>query len=389
MDEVDLHPGNDVADFENFRLRAMSEVVQTEDLSPGRWRLVAAWASFRRARDAKRFPDPDASTEPSSSSAAANSKDAATPLKPRKRVSLLLRRRQGGSHDAARLTPAPDELGVREEADARAQFRRAQSHLVAPVSLTESDPRTAGGEGGRYLEYAADLDDDSFERLRHFTHSAMRKYVRPPAIRVVSPLGSGDFSAVDCSAEGSTTVSTEAGAGANSKEAEVVRRLSAAQLSEAGEGDGDGPHSDEIIGAICLDDFADAGSQEEYEFLEGESMDYCVMEPPSFGRRSRRPSLKLDSQKLRWIGNETEFAKFFADVGLDDLFDADATVDMTDFEVSPDVLVEWEAAALEHNNRCTAWAPPGQYARGTESVPDIRQLGPEFHESVRRRTALS
>lgn len=136
----------------------------------------------------------------------------------------------------------------------------------------------------------------------------------------------------------------------------------------------DAPDADgEIIGEICLEDFADG--EDDFDLLDGQSLDLGY-EGSSFGRMSRRPSLKLDN-KLRWIGDEKEFAAFFAEVGLDELFDVEEQ-QWQEFEVDDDVENEWRAAGEEHNERCSTWET-------MYDAPDIRDLLVDYREAMRRR----
>jgi hypothetical protein len=99
-------------------------------------------------------------------------------------------------------------------------------------------------------------------------------------------------------------------------------------------------------------------------------------------RSSKRPSLKMDNQRLTWIGNESEFQAFFADFGLDNILqDVDAPEhDISDFAVSSDILTEWDDAAQHHNEVCQGWIT------SFTEPPDIRSYVDEF---TRRRTLSS
>lgn len=232
---------------------------------------------------------------------------------------------------------------------------------------------SGGGEGGRYMRYAAELDDDSFKRLR--------KFVRPGGIRIVkSPPCTPDRQSWGHEAV--------ADGGDIGREDDVVRQGGVEALEEfyvereGGQGgiedDGDG-ESDEIIGEICLEDFADVGS-EDFDFLDNQSVDLSVLEPGSIGRLPRRPSLKLDSQKVRWIGNEAEFAAFFAEVGLDEWFDVERTVELKEFDVGEDMFREWEAAVEEHNAQCLRWE-----TKAVRKIVDIRDFERDFRDARRRK----
>lgn len=358
------------------------------DLPGGKWRVVSAWSSLRRSLDASsKAARPDDVADPPSHAVQSQQPMLATPSRitserrdstltsdgpstasGRKRVSLFLRRRRTASpapaaEESSELVLEPGQVYEPDQADeeerARAYFRRAQSGLVKPVSLAGE----AGGEGGRYLQYAAEVDGDSFERLRDSAKDVGRKFVRPGAIRVVK------------------TPVPEDGRG-NGEDGGVVEG-DVAVFEEFVEGDGASgagdSHSDEIVGEICLEDFADVGS-EDFDFLENQSVDQLGLEPSSFGRLSRRPSLKLDSQKLRWIGNEAEFAAFFAEVGLDEWFDVEGPRELEEFDVSDEIVREWELAAEEHNERCELWG-----SKAIRRVVDIREFERDFREGRRRR----
>lgn len=231
-----------------------------------------------------------------------------TPTK--RRVSLFVRKRRP-------TTELVEKERLQE--DARDNFRRAQSTLVKPVVAEKPKSR----EMRRYLQYAAELDDLSFEKLKRF--------VRPGGIRL----------------------------------------LSEEHQAEQAE-------DDELIGEICLEDFADV-DDEDFEFLEDASMG--DWEETGL---SRRPSLKLDSQKLGWIGNEKEFAKFFAEVGLDEWFEVETSREVKEFEVGEDVLGEWRRDVEEHNSLCERWG-----SKAVRRIDDIRAFEREFREGRRRRRTHS
>lgn len=196
------------------------------------------------------------------------------------------------------------------------RFRRAQSTLVKPVAADKPKAR----EMRRYLQYAAELDDLSFEKLK--------KFVRPGGIRILN------------------------------KEEEVE----------------EAEHED-LIGEICLEDFADV-DDDDFEFLE----DASVGEWEETGM-PRKPSLKLDSQKLRWIGNEKEFAQFFAEVGLDEWFEVESRREGSEeFQVGEEVVMEWTRDIEEHNRICGMWG-----SKAVRKMHDIRLMEREFQEGRRRR----
>lgn len=207
-----------------------------------------------------------------------------------------------------------EQEGVQEE-DPHDRFRRAQSTLVKPVVADKPRAR----EMRRYLQYAAELDDLSFEKLKRF--------VRPGGIRLLN------------------------------KEHEIEHA-----------------EDNELVGEICLEDFADV-DDEDFEFLEEASIGDLEDTGPQ-----RRPSLKLDSQKLRWIDNEEEFAQFFAEVGLDEWFEVETSREVKEFEVGEDVLGEWKKDVEEHNTLCERWR-----CKAVRRVDDIRVFEREFRQDRRRR----
>lgn len=64
----------------------------------------------------------------------------------------------------------------------------------------------------------------------------------------------------------------------------------------------------------------------------------------------------MDNQKLRWVGNEAEFAAFFADFGFEVPFDnSSSELHAADFNVGPAVLQEWAKFISVHNEACRPW----------------------------------
>lgn len=445
-----------VEEYDAFRRRAVSEVVRNE-ISPHRWKLVAAWSSLRRSRDAKRNDlddneldkhDVNECKQPVQNGEQKNTTqghveetqkktDNEDPVqrnaqRPRRRVSLFLRKR-GTSAQRYHSSQPPysatfnTDQNVQQNIDQnnnsvcdndcantetyaeedRRQFRRAQSHLVKPVSFSDADCKfpTRGGEGGRYLEYAADLDDDSFERLKDLTRNAIRKYARPSTIRL-TPKTQQHADSVNSEGafpRNTSDVTTTNGNASNGdgNDASVVvdlpfdsERVSAPPSSHGKKAvltqeeqpvlntddhAHEDAHSDEIIGEICLEDFADVDS-EDFDFLDGQIVDVWTDGASPDGR----PSLRLDSQKLTWIGNESEFSAFFAEVGLDDIFEVEkpSEEDMQSFRISPSLLSEWEAAGEEHNSIYSHWAGLGA---NPIDAGDIRRLVNDFYHTAARR----
>lgn len=348
---------DELAEFYRRR-RSQSEAIPLES----KGRLVSAWTSFKRSWDATRrgaheSGDGEATSESNQAdledlSATAGARDADVMLpepalfprleshssasvqtQPRKVVSLLLRRKSRGSSSAAHdEQPAEDETwggsstsrpSTGPSTAERTRFRRVRSLLNPPVA-----------NAAAYAAYAAELDDSSFERLRDFTRSVasarLREQRQSGGGSANGPDSSGDFSAV-----ASYGVDDDA--------------------------------ENAIIGEICLEDFADASS-EDFDFLDDQSMDLASAEVG--WRTGRRPSLKMDNQKLTWIGDESDFAAFFADFGLDDILqdasEASEHEQAADFNVSAGLLKEWQTAARNHNEACSAWTS------SVSNVLDIR-----------------
>jgi hypothetical protein len=362
-----LH-ADEVDDDYYRRPRAKSEA--TTDMSKGR--LNAAWASFKRSREVKRLnggvdsldcsqddkvravEDPVAALKsihpPNVAGATADDgSDTAslvrTASRPRKVVSLLFRRKRRvpisdgtgylGDEEQSEENDLGDSgdslLSAERETSSiskRARFRRVRSQLNPPVA-----------NAAAYAAYAAELDDNCFDRLREFTKEIVTQ----------QRLGTS----------GSSSIGNRGRPGDASAMQPVV---SSVPIDE---------DNDAIIGEICLEDFADASS-EDFDFLDDPNADYTSSELSL--RVLRRPSLKMDNQKLTWIGNESEFQAFFADFGLDNiLLDVDSPeYDLTDFALSPDILAEWDDAARCHNDVCSDWLKP------FTDPPDIRLFVDEF-----------
>lgn len=275
--------------------------------TPTKWRLVSAFPSLRReSKDS-------GGTLSHSSRITSERRDStiATETPTKKRVSLFVRKRRPA-------TEVVEKEKCREE-DAPDRFRRAQSTLVKPVAADKPRAR----EMNRYLQYAAELDDLSFEKLKRF--------VRPGGIRLLS----------------------------KEHETELVE-------------------DNELIGEICLEDFADV-DDDDFGFLEEASMG----DWEDTGLQ-RRPSLKLDSQKLKWIGNEEEFAEFFTEVGLDEWFEVETNREVQEFEVGEDVLGEWKKDVEEHNTLCERWR-----CKAVRRIDDIRVFEREFRQDRRTRKTPS
>lgn len=228
-------------------------------------------------------------------------------LTSRHRISLFLRR--GRTRDAEGTKSETEQ----DPDKSSGLFRRAQSHLVKSVG-----DRPAG-EGARYVQYAAELDDASVERLRLGGRTKTNLRLLP-------------------------------------------------------EHHHENDHEHQLIGEICLADFADG--DDDLDILDGQSID-VAFEPTSVGMPSRT-SLKFDSGQLRWIGDEKEFAAFFAQVGLDELWEKEHQ-QWDEFLVDQQLFEEWTHAGEEHNKRCAVWRDL--------SLPDIRDVLPEFERRLAARAA--
>lgn len=154
---------------------------------------------------------------------------------------------------------------------------------------------------------------------------------------------------------------------------------------------------DEILGAICLEDFADGEPDGDYAFLDGLNVEMGTdndsiegdwnMSAPTSDQGSFRKEVLLDAASVRWITDEREFAALFAQVGVnvDDLFDADNKSETAEFRVDDQVLNEWRAAGEEHNRRCVQWTGhdilmnDDSETDGAKSPMDIRLLAGDFH----------
>jgi hypothetical protein len=398
-------------EYYSRRRRAVSEAVRSfepgaessANMAEDRGRLVAAWAAFKRSWDAKRS-DVDKDCAPGGppsprnlrTSRASASVDAAStsgscyprprntdagetelegrdetgsissagfwnvpachPSNPRKVVSLLLRRKKrspsgkdeiGATGSLRRSQKHPTQnsntdRGQRESEPS--QFRRVRSHLEPPVSGT-----SYRDEGAKYLNYAGEVDDALFERLRDFTRH-MARYDGGRSSAGVSDASSGPKT-IPASHVGDAMISDHGAAGIG---------------TEGGGGDKSG----DILGEICLEDFADASS-EDFDFL-----DDVNTEGASSPRQGGNRGIRMDSEKLTWIGNEAEFNAFFADVGLDDFLlggDAPPQPSAAVFEIGPDVLLDWEEGIADHNKSCR-----DQANTLTEPSIDIRSLAVDF-----------
>lgn len=405
-----------------FRRRAVSEVVRN---GSSRWRIVAAWSSLRRSWDNKTSSNdagasdfdsdddataelpPDAPAEsveappppsdrrppagaassasslPTASEHSADAADASSPplskkeaggaphaSKPRKRVSLFLRRRarfrDGGLPQSLHYgagADADDDGPESGEVDAR-RFRRAQSHLLKPVSISDTDARFSRprGEAGRYLEYAREFDDDSFEALRDRTLSAFRK-LRPAAIRLAPGVSLDVPPSTNDAACAQAAAPKMARPPSDAKGAGAFEGLGAEDVVEA-----DAEPAGEIIGEICLEDFADDGS-DDFDFLDGQIVDVWTEGEGADGK----PSLRLDGQQ-GWFG-EKEFAAFCEEVGLHEFFEVPkpSEKDLDTFRVGDEKLDQWRDDVRIHNSLAARWG-----AADLPGAVDVRELAAEW-----------
>lgn len=270
-------------------------------------------------------------------------------------VSLLLRRKSSKRRSRRRGEDYGESRGEGEDevkekkveaAGEKRVFRRVQSQLHPPVA-------GCGGEGRRYFEYAAELDDDSFERLR--------RYVKGRS----TPASSSDFSGVKVvqgieSADGleaaMARVSFDSGRARDSF-SNAARPPVAPVLAVAPVGS-----------AMRLEDYADGSSDDQFSMEEEEE---------DVGRG-------VGGDEVTWVGNEAEFAAFIADFGLDDaLFDDEPGPDVYgDFDVGEDVFEQWREDIVRHNAQCGDGEPEG--ALLSDRGADIRQFTDDF--LLRRRS---
>ena len=336
---------DDDASLDAFRRRAVSEVVRQ---SSGKWRLVAAFSSLRKswekntpaaaatpggAADAIGDSDMEDSCgsftavagetkKPADEEASRNTSDA----KPRRRVSLFLRRRgrfrDGNTPHSAYVPPLCD--GAADDDVAQQQhFRRAQSHFEKPVSYDdEGSGPVPGGEGGRYLAYEAEFDRAEFEKKRN----ALRK-LRPAAIRLAANTAPKESSAAT---PGKPPTKPD-----NTGSVKDLAELFGGMKTEDGE----------IVGEICLEDFADDDGSEDFDFLDGQIVDVCD-----------GGSLRLDGQQINIFGEE-EFAAFCKEVGLHQLLEPPkpSEEEWKTFQVDDAVMGQWKDDARIHNRFVARW----------------------------------
>lgn len=442
-------------------MQALPSTVEDEDSASfssfpsGRWRVVSAWTSLRRIRDSPRSskePSPNtsskfvaASTQENisehgvaassdanstfastrSASARAPSQGLSTPLTRRKRVSLFLKRRRSAQpffrgdvsdvHEAkdSRLvvssTAAPTKSdGTHRELD-DAFLRRLKRRVRSAVADTHSSNYTT-------------RTDTGFSKVGVCTkrHTSNRKEgdgsrtqidERPNSDESCNRLGALRLvaAAVDPSMRRSSRSSVGVASNEGGGDAVSVTLLRGSDLKQS---DGvEDSTDDEIVGAICLEDFADDEPDGDYAFLDGLSVEMSAgrggqdINPDSLSdsltQEGSGKEVVLDASSVRWIADEREFANFFAQVGvtLDDLFDADEEQQLSEFCVDEDVINEWRAAGEEHNRRCLQWSLSNlrikdnirhscesNAVEGSISPMDIRQLAPDFCRMSKKKS---
>lgn len=228
---------------------------------------------------------------------------------------------------------------------------------------------------------------------------------RLAALRLVAAAADSSMGRSDRSSVGVASNENE-----GSGDAVSVTLLRGADLKQSNR-NGDSA-DDEIVGAICLEDFADDEPDGDYAFLDGLSVemgadqgtqdDDSSLLNGSLGQEGSKKEVMLDASAVRWIADDHEFAKFFAQVGvhLDDLFDADEEQQLSEFSVGDHVINEWRAAGEEHNRQCLKWSVSNFHIKdkkakfssktsatgGSTSLMDIRQLAPDFCPRVGAET---
>lgn len=441
-------------------MQASSSGITDEDsvsfpsLSSGRWRVVSAWTSLRRFRDSPRSsrasspttsstfasayeapsehgsaPTSDAKSTFASTRGAstrAPSSELPAPLTRRKRVSLFLKRRRSAqpffhgdvseirdAHDTRLVVSsaaAPNQSGeTRRELDdafLRRLKRRVRSAVVDANSnnhVTRADTGVSN-VGTSIKHHTSNRDESEGTGIQTDVRSSRDDSCdRLAALRLAAD-------AADSSMGRSNRSSVGVGSNEGSGDAVSVTLLRGADLKQS-DGNGDSA-DDEIVGAICLEDFADDEPDGDYAFLDGLGIEMGTDQDTqnddpsllngSLGQEGSRKEVMLDAGAVRWIADDHEFAKFFAQVGvhLDDLFDADEEQQLSEFSVGDRVINEWRAAGEEHNQRCLKWSLSNLHIEDNKakfssktsatgestSLMDIRQLAADFCPRVGAET---
>lgn len=135
----------------------------------------------------------------------------------------------------------------------------------------------------------------------------------------------------------------------------------------------------DIVGEICLEKFAEeACDAVDYDFLDGQSIDLGMEDANLTVEKGDEEQGVRDG--LRLIGDEREFAAFFASVGLDNLLLDDGDEAQRDeFIVDDETESEWRAAGDEHNRIFSCRTNSFSKRRITSPFDlDIRRLADQF-----------
>lgn len=120
----------------------------------------------------------------------------------------------------------------------------------------------------------------------------------------------------------------------------------------------------DIIGEICLENFAEDGETEsDYDFLDGQSVDLSVQGPDGDCH-----NVKVD---VRWEDKDFDFdiAALFASFIIDG---SDAFTGSKDFDINEQMRRQWKQDCEEHNRKCLT--VPVQ----SNHFPDIRLFAKHF-----------
>lgn len=400
----------------------------------GRWRVVSAWTSLRRHLDSPRSSKTSSPNTSSTFNSAARAGGALegqsgvptntptselpAPLTKRKRVSLFLKRRRSAQpfcrSDATdtryvqdtRLVVSSTAVSDKSDGTQRELNDASLCRLKRRVRSTVADANisnymTRADIGGSSIDaitarktFACDNGKDAGNQ-NEMSSSRDDSFDGLTTLRLMA-------AAADAGMRHSNRSSIKIASDDNSRDGTVsVTLLRGADLEQSGEGDDGG--DDEIVGAICLEDFADDEPDGDYAFLDGLSVEMSAdrgiqdkdngSSNDPFAQEGSSQEVVLDASSVRWIADEREFAKFFAQVGVnvDDLFDADEEQQLSEFCVDDHVIDEWRAAGEEHNQRCLTWSFSNLCVKNTTKRPskpnavggsvspiDIRQLAAEF-----------
>lgn len=327
-----------------LRLRSQSDAKTT--LPAGHWRIVGAWTPLRRGQDVTHrgsctwnTDEPIAGLRPVSQPPEIVGGTPARHNSHRKRVSLFLRRQR-----SVQMLCSEGKEGMFNASTATTNAK-SQS-----VILTRSN------------------EDSRSHSMNRFVRRARSACVPASVTLLADNIYNGD------AALESINENVDNNYGINGKYGTPNKNNMVTNSTNDSGGD---DVEDEIIGEICLEKFADGDGDDDYAFLDAESVDICSTDG--------RPGLQVDADGLRWIGDEHDFAALFAEVGLDDVLDGDDAgcangIDgceerHSEFQVDDTVADEWRAAAEEHNLRCAAWRSTPHI---TPTLIDIRDFAREF-----------